>query len=188
MAKSWLDWITGKSEENWDRRSDEARDLPPIQAGDIDPTTGAVNWVRFAAILEGEQAVHPGVLLVVDLDDRSAAIEAIAEDHRADILPWLAQSIKQAVRADDLVTHLHGYAFAVLLRGAPQAIAAQLASRIRESVDDTLFMTASGIARLGVAVSGVSYPSEKAGEGGLIEEALDGLAEAKNSDSQIVIS
>lgn len=188
MAKSWLDWLTGKSAGDWDRRKPAERELPAVRDVDRDPETGTMHWVQFTAILEAELKDHPGVLLVIDLDDRSAAIEAVADDNRADILPWLARSIEQAVRGTDLVAHLQGYKFAVLLRGASQDVASQVAARIRESVDDTLFMTASGIARLGVAVGGVSFPQAQAGEGGLLDAALADLGAAKSEKDQIHIS
>ncbi|WP_157955661.1 MULTISPECIES: GGDEF domain-containing protein [Devosia] len=188
MAKSWLDWFTGKGVDDWDRRAKSAPEMPPLDPEDFDPVTGAIHWAKFTRILEAERLQSAGALLVIDLNERSAEIESLAEESRKSVLPWLSQSIRHAVRADDLVTHLYGYRFAVLLRGAAQEVADTVAKRIRESVDDTIFMTNEGISRLGVAVGGVTYDPADEPKSDIIKAAFDNLGYAGKSEPFILIS
>ncbi len=188
MAKSWVDWFTGKSAGDWDRRAESAPEMPALGPEDFDPVTGAVHWAKFARILEAERLQSAGALLVVDLDERLTEIETLAEMSRESVLPWLSQSIRQAVRADDLVTHLYNYRFAVLLRGAAQEVAGSVATRIRESVDDTLFLTNEGISRLGVAVGGVTYDPARSTDSDIIKAAFDNLVNAGKNEPFILIS
>jgi diguanylate cyclase (GGDEF)-like protein len=138
--------------------------------------------------LEAERLQSAGALLVIDLDERSTEIETLAEESRKSVLPWLSQSIRHAVRAEDLVTHLYDYRFAVLLRGAAQEVADTVAKRIRESVDDTIFMTNEGISRLGVAVGGVTYDPAREKDNDIIKAAFDNLGNAAKSEPFILIS
>lgn len=187
MAKSWLEWVAGMGDVSWDRRMRPAPDIPPLQPTDFDPLTGTLNWVKFTEVLEATRSQSAGALLVVDLDDRSSAIDMIATEHGADVLPWLAQAIRQAVRADDLVSHLHGYRFAVLLRGAAPEVATSVADRVRESVEDTMFTTVAGAARLGVAIGGVIFDSSGSREGDLVQSAAANLDAAQSTASQVKI-
>jgi diguanylate cyclase (GGDEF)-like protein len=188
MAKSWLDWFTGKSAGEWDRRAKPAPEMPQLEPEDFDPVTGAIHWAKFTRILEAERLQSAGALLVIDLDERSTEIETLAEESRKSVLPWLSQSIRHAVRAEDLVTHLYDYRFAVLLRGAAQEVADTVAKRIRESVDDTIFMTNEGISRLGVAVGGVTYDPAREKDNDIIKAAFDNLGNAAKSEPFILIS
>ena len=188
MAKSWLDWFTGKTSDDWDRRTKVIPEMPALDPEDFDPVTGAIHWARFTQILEVARLQSAGALLVIDLDERSTEIEVLAEESRKSVLPWLSQSIRHAVRADDLVTHLYGYRFAVLLRGAAQDVADTVARRIRESVDDTIFMTNEGISRLGVAVGGVIYDPTGGQDGDIIKMAFDNLGNAGRNERHILIA
>ncbi|KFL30521.1 hypothetical protein JP75_15205 [Devosia riboflavina] len=157
MAKSWFSWLTGKDYKGETRRAEVQRPAIKIAPQDIDPFSGALRWDRFMAMLEAEQAQGPGALLIVDLSARSGSAAAAAGQKTEEILPWLGQSIQQAIRADDLLAHIEGYRFAALLRGAPQEVATAVSERILESVDDTIFMTAEGIVHLGVTIAGAVY-------------------------------
>lgn len=188
MTRSWKDWFTGRSAANWERRAGTAPQLPPLDPADYDPVTGTLHWAKFTTILEAERTHFAGALLVIDLDERSAEIETLAEESRKNVLPWLAQSIRQAVRADDLVTHLYDYRFAVLLRGAAQDMAETVANRIRESVDDTIFMTNEGIARLGVAVGGATYDPKAGLTTDIVSLAFDNLGKSGKGERSVLIS
>jgi diguanylate cyclase (GGDEF)-like protein len=187
MSKSWLSWF-GERGAAADRRVRPMPELPQIDPADIDPATGTVRWSRFSAIVAGAQ--QPQVvqaILVIDLDNRSEALEAVAGENEAEILPLLVQAIRQAVRTGDPIARMHHYTFAVLLPGAPPEMAAIVAARIQESVDDTLFLTASGLAKLGVAVGGVVSVPTKADRPDLIDAAITNLGAAKAAANQVVI-
>ncbi len=188
MAKSWLDWFTRNSEGDWDRRAKSTPELPMLDPADFDPITGTLPWAKFTTILEAERLQFAGALLVIDLDHRSSQIEALSEESQKDVLPWLAQSIRQAIRFEDLVTHLYGYRFAVLLRGAAQEMAETVAGRILQSVDDTIFMTNAGISPLGVAIGGVTFDPLGGHQSDVVEVAFANLDHCGDRDRPIVIS
>lgn len=152
MAKSWFGWFGGKTEV--ERRTERPAAAIAVGADDIDHLTGALYWDRFQVMLEAEQAQEPGVLLLIDLSERSIRVGTTEQEKALEILPWLAQAIRQAIRADDLLAHVDGYRFAVLLRGAPQEIGQIIGDRILDSVDNTIFMTADGISKLEVTIGG----------------------------------
>ncbi|MBU1336404.1 MAG: diguanylate cyclase [Alphaproteobacteria bacterium] len=156
MIRSWLGWLVGKGDNKADRRNDVAPAAFEVGQRDLDPLTGALRWERFMTMLDVEQAQAPGVLLLIDLSARTGQVAATASA-RDENLPWLAQAIRQAIRSDDLLAHVSGYRFAVLLRGAPLHLGEAISSRILESVDDTIFMTADGIAELEMSIGGVSF-------------------------------
>lgn len=170
-----------------DRRVQAVPELPAIDPADIDPVTDTVRWTRFAGILSELQEQVLQAVLLIDLDERSAIIEAAGGGREADILPLLAQSIRQAIRAEDLISHLHDYKFAVLLPGAPPETASTIANRIQESVDDTLFFTGTGLSRLGVAIGGVVAAPEEGRQTDLIGAATANLGAAKSAQRHIVI-
>jgi GGDEF domain-containing protein len=136
-------------------------------------------------VLEAEQARDRGVLLVIDLSTRSAGISSVMGHKEAEILPWLAQAIRQAIRNEDLLAHVDGYRFAALLPGAPQHLGASISQRILDSVDNTIFMTADGMTRLGVTVGGAVF--EAADRRDAIGDALSNLGLARASGAPAIV-
>ena len=187
MAKSWLEWFASQDGDGWDRREHPGPDIPALVAADFDPVIGTLNWIKFTEVLDAARSQAAGAVLVIDLDDRSSVVEMVAEENGADVLPWLAQAIRQAVRADDLVTHLHGCRFAVLLRGAAQDMAETIAARIMESVEDTMFSTIVGNARLGVVIGGAVFDSNGSREGDIVDTAASNLEVALSADKRVKI-
>ena len=183
--KSVFDWFSGKKAQQGERRQTDVPAAIPVASDDIDQLTGALKWHRFTALLEAEQQQAQGVLLVVDLSSRSQSLALTAGQKEEEILPWLAQAIRQAMRSDDLLAHVDGYRFAVLLRGAPQEVAEAVSNRILESVDDTIFMTAHGIAQLGVKVGGASFAP--GAERDVVESAVSNLDKAREAQRPSVI-
>ena len=186
MSKS-LDWLTGNAGVDGERRAKASPELPVLDPADFDPATGTLHWSRFMAILEAERSETPGALLMIDLNSGSGSTEALTGEFQGDVLPLLAQSIRQAVRAEDLIAHVAGYKFAVLLRGAEQEVAEGAARRIQESVDDTLFMTVAGILRLGADVGGALYVSPDRRHGEIVEAAKVNLDAARTSTTHVRI-
>lgn len=183
--KSVFDWFSGRKAQQGERRQSEVPSAIPVKSDDIDQLTGALKWHRFTALLEAEQQQAQGVLLVVDLSSRSQTLAQMAGQKEEEILPWLAQAIRQAMRSDDLLAHVDGYRFAVLLRGAPQDVAESVSNRILESVDDTIFMTAHGIAQLGVNVGGASFTAGETVD--VIESAVSNLDKARAAQRPSII-
>lgn len=185
MARSWFGWLTGKRDEGVERRVEAPRTQIVIEPQDVDPVTGALHWERFLALFQAEQAQAPGVLLVIDLSTRSHSIELIAAERQGEILPWLAQAIRQAVRSDDLLAHVDAYRFAVLLRGARQEVGAAISRRILESVDNTIFMTAEGIAHLDITIGGAAFAPAPGHDP--YDEALHNLDRAKSPGTSMIL-
>lgn len=185
MIKSWFNRLIGRSEDSVDRRRERSSPAVEVSPEDIDPLTGALRWERFMAIFNAEQEQAPGVLLVIDLSTHSDSIDMIAADGREEILPWLAQAIRAAIRSDDLLAHVTDYRFATLLRAAPQELAEEISKRITDSVDNTIFMTAEGIAKLGVTIGGSRF-AEKDGSAAL-GTALANLEQARGRGASSII-
>ncbi|MET3898964.1 GGDEF domain-containing protein [Devosia sp. UYZn731] len=180
--KDWLAGLTGGPNDRADRRQNERPAPIAIQPGDLDPLTGALRGERFMAMMAAEQALQPGALLLIDMTDRADGLTSGNPDTSDEALMLLAQAIRQAVRYDDLVGHVEGYRFAVLLRGAPQPLADAIAQRICDSVDDTVFLTHEGITQLEVAVGGAVF---KQGNGrDLYTDAQKALDAARHADGQ----
>lgn len=183
MAKSWFGWFGGKTEV--ERRVERPQAAIAVGPDDIDPLTGTLRWDRFQVMLEAEQTQEPGVLLLIDLSERSIRVGGSDEAKALEILPWLAQAIRQAIRADDLLAHVDGYRFAVLLRGAPQEVGQITSDRILDSVDNTIFMTADGISKLDVTIGGQTF--EVADGQTLFDLAAANLERAKRLDQPALV-
>nr|WP_314262521.1 hypothetical protein [uncultured Devosia sp.] len=151
MEKSWLDWLHRRGDQV-ERRADVAPAVEPIAETDFDRRTGTLKWDRFMSMLEAERQQGPGALLLVDLKEQSRHLVSTHERDESDILPLLSKALRQAIRSDDLVAHSDHYRFAILLRSASQEIAGQVSTRVMESVEDTIFITASGVLPLQVSV------------------------------------
>lgn len=180
--KDWLAGLTGRRNDRADRRQNERPAAIAIQPADFDPLTGALRGERFMAMMAAEQALRPGALLLIDMTDRADGLTSGNPDTSDEALILLAQAIRQAVRIDDLVGHVEGYRFAVLLRGAPQAMADAIAQRICESVDDTVFLTHDGIIQHEVAVGGAVFGPGSGRD--LYADAQKALDAARHSDGQ----
>ena len=179
MARNGSDWFNRNEGADWNRRAGAAQKGLELEPADFDPAIGTLRWERFAAIMTAERERASGALLVIDLDNASARIEGLFENSQAEILPLLAQSIQKAIRAEDLLAHLDGYRFAVLLLGAAQEVAVDVTARIRQSVEDTLFMTDAGIAALGVAVGSALFAPAEPGPEDLLTQAMRRLRAAQ---------
>jgi GGDEF domain-containing protein len=162
MIKTWFGWLAGIDDEKVDRRKDVKPAAFEVGKKDLDPLTGALRWDRFMTMLNVEQVQAPGVLLLIDLSSRTPVEGAVSE--RVENLPWLAQSIRQAIRSDDLLAHVADYRFAVLLRGASQHLGEVISSRILESVDKTILMNAKDNAEFEMSIGGVRFDSGVGGD------------------------
>jgi GGDEF domain-containing protein len=182
MSKSWFGWLAGKGDDKVDRRKDVAPAAFEVTERDVDPLTGALRWDRFMTIFNVEQAQAPGALLLIDLRTKD---EGIDPNEWEENLPWLAQAIRQAIRSDDLLAHVSDYRFAVLLRGAPQHLAEAISRRILESVDDTIFMTADGLAQLETSIGGVSFAGGVRRD--VVADAIANLDQARTSGKRAII-
>jgi hypothetical protein len=183
MKKNWFGWLSGKGDVEGDRRKEVSPAAARVTEPDFDVLTGALRWDRFMEIFNLEQAQAPGVLLLIDLGSRTGDIEGSDWEQN---LPWLAQAIRQAIRSDDLLAHVSDHRFAVLLRGASQTLGEAISQRILKSVDNTIFMTAQGVASLETAIGGTGFEVESNRD--VLADALANLDRAHNSREHAIIS
>lgn len=183
MLKSWIDRLTGRG-EGGDRRTPVPDAAVKVEAHDFDPATGALRWARFMEIFQVEQEQAAGVLLVIDLTDRSQSMGTIVDSEKQ-LVPWMAQSIRQAIRSDDLLSHVDGYRFAVLLRGASPELGNSISQRILASIDNTIFLTAGGIAEPGVTIGGHIFDHAKGRD--IVGETMAILESAQKTGASIII-
>lgn len=188
MVKSRLGWFSHRWRKKKDRRSRVDPEPLPISAGDLDPVLGTILWPRFVEMLDSEvSAGRGGALLVLDLDSQGRSAAVLVDRNRQEILPLLAQSIRQAVRSGDPIAHLDACRFVVLLRGAPQEVGDSIARRILESVDDTVFLIGEGLVRLSVGVGGIVFGSGTGDRQELLERAADNLEGAMDLEVRTLV-
>lgn len=188
VLKSRIGWFADRWGKAKDRRARPAAKSIALRTEDMDPALGTLPLTRFLAILDGEiSSGGAGALLVLDLDGKARAAADLVARNRHEILPLLAQAIRQAVRSGDLIAHLDACRFVVLLRGAPQAVADTVARRILGSVDDTVFLVAEGLIRLSVGVGGVAFSSGTMDRRQMLERAAQNLERVAELDVRAMV-
>jgi GGDEF domain-containing protein len=178
MARSWFDWLTGKS-DTVDRRETVPAAVSVPSPADYDPLTGALRWERFLPLLEAEQAQAPGVMLIVDLAEHSHRL-ATSQCEDKEVLPLLASAIRQSIRVDDLLAHVEGHRFAALLRGASEEYGEAIKARVLESVENTIFLSDNGLVNLDVVVGSAPYSPLESGN--LMSSAMSQLPRQQDAD------
>lgn len=189
MPKSRSGDPEGDNEGFVDRRHGEVPSPLQIDQSDIDPLLGTLVWSRFVALFEDEKAQgRKGAMLIVDLDQSRMSALAMAEGNRVEVLPLMADALRRAVRRDDLLAHVRDGRFALLLRGAEQSMASTIADRILESVEDTVFMLAEGIASLSVDVGGTAFSQDAPSLSDIIARADANLDQARAEQLHVRIA
>ena len=109
-------------------------------AGALDPATGVLADKTFIAGVEEALRQGGGALLLIDATQFSVRRPHQRLSSRDEALRLIAQTIRAAVRGDDLVGRTGADQFGVYLRGATDDISAQVARRICESVENTIYL------------------------------------------------
>jgi len=105
-----------------------------------DPLTGLANRRAFderlaEAIREAEESGRPLSLLVGDIDHFKGINDAYGHHTGDQIIKLIGKTLRAAVRADDMAARLGGEEYAVILPGAELDRAAEVAERVRDTVD-----------------------------------------------------
>ncbi|MCP1471031.1 diguanylate cyclase (GGDEF)-like protein [Sphingobium sp. OAS761] len=102
---------------------------------EIDQMTGLLNRASFLSRLEKARLATPGLCLLIDVDHFKAINDRAGHAAGDQALKSIAESLRHAVRDEDLCGRLGGEEFAVYLSGVPEALGATMAERIRETVE-----------------------------------------------------
>jgi diguanylate cyclase (GGDEF)-like protein len=143
-----------------------------------DPLTGSLNRRGFQERLESElsesrRTGQPLSLMVLDLDGFKAVNDK--EGHAAgdELLGWIADTVRVALRTMDVVARLGGDEFAVLAPNAARTEADRLADRVRRAVST----------RIGICTGVATFPDDGIDEERLHHKADRRLYEMKQGSS-----
>jgi diguanylate cyclase (GGDEF)-like protein/putative nucleotidyltransferase with HDIG domain len=143
-----------------------------------DPLTGCLNRRGFGERVDAELAEalrrgRPVALVMLDLDNFKAVNDA--EGHAAgdELLCWVVEQIRDAVRPADAIGRLGGDEFAILAPGASHENAEEIAKRAREKLSE----------RIGVTPGIGCFPTDASERDELYQQADTRLYQAKHGSS-----
>lgn len=123
-----------------------------------DAMLGCMNRRGFTAsldiALEYASPHRPCALLVIDADNFKQVNDRFGHDRGDSALQAIADAIKTAIRASDVLGRIGGEEFGVFLPGASETTAWALAERIRETVAATRFAPEGEAYQLSVSIGG----------------------------------
>jgi diguanylate cyclase len=126
-----------------------------------DGLTGCLNRTSFAGLVDRRTASAAegagGALLVIDADHFKSINDRFGHDQGDDALRLIADAIRDAVRAGDLVGRLGGEEFAVFLPGAGHREAREVAERIRGGIAASQFNPPGGAHSLSASLGGAVF-------------------------------
>ncbi len=129
-----------------------------------DGLTQVMNRAAFSTLVEAylaeirrQEAAISGALLIVDADNFKALNDRYGHDRGDEALITIAQSIRNMLRAPDIVGRLGGEEFGVFLPGASPRQAELVAERIRRTVNEAPFAPAGTAHPLSVSVGGAAF-------------------------------
>jgi diguanylate cyclase (GGDEF)-like protein len=173
------------------RRTGTTEPIPPElvverrRGYQAEPFAQPLSQEQFLPALEDAMQNARGTVLVIDADQFSA-IREHGEGAIAEAMQLIERAIRASVRAEDLVGRIKGGKFAIFLWGAESSLSEQIATRICESVEDTIFLTsARQIGTLSVSVGGARTQLGK-GAQEEIDRASALLAEAQAQGRSVV--
>ena len=120
----------------------------------MDPLTGLYNRRSLdRALQDGLARGEPFTLMILDIDHFKRVNDAHGHDAGDDVLRIVAQRLRAALRADDLLCRLGGEEFAVLMPQTDLTNGAIVAERARTAISAEPFLLAATGLRLPVTVS-----------------------------------
>lgn len=119
-------------------------------------TRGAFT-ARVETILSAPETTRTGALLMIDADNFKAINDLHGHYAGDEALTIIARAIRAMLRGSDLVGRMGGEEFAVFLPGLNEQQAAQVAERIRYSVNHALFEPDGMQSSLSVSLGGAAF-------------------------------
>lgn len=149
-----------------------------------DPLTGAANHMLLTeridhAITRGQRHNTRIGLLMLDLKNFSTLNERFDQPTVDHLLIMLARKLREAVRAEDTVSHLHGDVFAIALEGVFER---DDIDRARESVERVFaepFALNDHRIKLEAELSSALYPADGSDAEALLRAAEHGISAAR---------
>jgi diguanylate cyclase (GGDEF)-like protein len=149
-----------------------------------DSLTGLPNrswfYAQTAALLRTRRGGDSSAVMIMDLD-RFKEVNDTLGHHSGDLLLQAAAArIRRAVRESDVVSRLGGDEFAVVLPGATREAAAEVADRVRETLEERFTVSGATVdveASIGIAL----YPEHAADVDTLLQRADLAMYKAKET-------
>jgi diguanylate cyclase (GGDEF)-like protein len=163
------------------------------QSATRDGLTGVYNKRFFLDQLRKELAWHkrhdqPLTLMFVDIDHFKRVNDTYGHQAGDDVLHQLAAELNRACRTEDILARYGGEEFSVILRLTSPAEAANIAARLRESVERHPFNHGKMAIPITVSIGVVTRSGAKIGDAeALIGEADRLLYEAKEQGRNRVV-
>lgn len=178
---------TGRLLDHLDKLSEKRRELALR-----DPLTGLYNRRYLTERLVEEMArasrqKQPLSYLMVDIDHFKKLNDTYGHLAGDKILKELAKRLHLACRAMDVVGRFGGEEFFVILPGTDSGTAAEVAERIRRSIDDKPFAAGEFLIRVQVSVGGAQRAAKFEHVNQLIESADRALYAAKTAGRNRVV-
>lgn len=134
-----------------------------------DPLTGLYNQRVFWDLLDSEVARgrrrgHPIGLLLIDLDNFKSINDGYGHATGDALLKTIATTLKQALRAEDMLARYGGDEFVALLPDTPMEDIVQVAHRILDGIGRTRITTADGSTLASTVSIGVAMFPEHAND------------------------
>jgi two-component system cell cycle response regulator len=130
-------------------------------------------------------------LLITDIDRFKSVNDTYGHDAGDDVLREFARRLRVNVRGMDLACRYGGEEFVIVMPDTPAHVAAEVAERLREQIEQDGFMVSNGAHTLSVTVSvGVATLNHANSEDAkaLLKRADEALYEAKSSGRNRVVS
>jgi diguanylate cyclase (GGDEF)-like protein len=150
-----------------------------------DPLTGLANrraaWAELDELMEAPAHAPPPVALLCDIDHFKQVNDQLGHEAGDQVLVEVAENLRRATRASDLVARWGGEEFLVVLPGTPLGEAIELAERLRQRVATA---TSRGAAQaLGGATLSVGIAAHQADESltAWLRRTDEALYRAKNA-------
>lgn len=134
-----------------------------------DALTGLPNRAAFLGRLDQELAAAPagqrrGVVMMADLDRFKHINDTYGHAAGDDVLRFLSDIFQTALRKTDMAGRLGGEEFAVLMPGADERAAWQVAERIRAMLESSAIPTSAGAVNITVSIGMASLNAGDAAE------------------------
>ena len=147
-----------------------------------DYLTGLVNHRSFNAMLSAELARarrhgHQLSLLIADIDHLKAINDKLGHVIGDSVIREIAETLRMSCRNADMAARYGGEEFGVILPEAPLVEALQVAERIRERVNESIY---TGAGHVTVSIGVASYPTDALSKDDLVKAAERAVLISKN--------